>query len=124
MCGFVRIELAPLPDDDPDGWAEALERRVRAIGTPDYPTLARHRPAMSNRAFILRWQNGTDVPLDCSFEAFIDSVIRGLASGHGPRPSRRGRAPRRVSRGDPGHGGPARTLIVPGPFAPPAARYA
>jgi hypothetical protein len=54
--------------------------------------LARHLPALANRVFILRWQNGTKVPLDRSFEAFIDSVVRGLAArapgggrGHGRR---------------------------------------
>ena len=79
MCGFVTMELAPLPAEDPKGWAAALEARVRAIGSLDYPMLARHLPGMANRAFIVRWQNGVEVPLDRSFEAFIDSVIRGLA---------------------------------------------
>jgi AcrR family transcriptional regulator len=102
MCGFVTMELAPLPAEDPQGWAAALERRVRAIGTLDHPTLARHLPAMANRAFIVRWQNGTDVPLDRSFEAFIDSVIRGLAERARVRagPARgRARFPRRSRPG-------------------------
>ncbi|MCW5772301.1 MAG: TetR family transcriptional regulator [Rhodospirillaceae bacterium] len=78
MCGFVTMELAPLPADDPAGWAAALERRVQAIPSLAYPTLARHLPDMANRAFILRWQNGVEAPLEASFEAFIDCVIRGL----------------------------------------------
>ena len=95
MCGFVTMELAPLPAEDPRGWATALRRRVRAIGTMsslDHPSLNRHLPALANRAFILRWQNGTKMPLDRSFEAFIDCVIRGLTdrarSGTAP-PGRR-----------------------------------
>jgi len=88
MCGFVTMEMAPLPADDPAAWAAALERRVRAIPSLDHPTLARHLPALANRAFILRWQNGADVPLDSGFEAFVDCVIRGLEARAGA-----GRAP-------------------------------
>jgi TetR/AcrR family tetracycline transcriptional repressor len=85
MSNFVTMELAPEPAEDPRGWAAGLERRIRALASSDYPTLARHLPAMANRAFILRWQNGTKVPLDRSFEAFIDCVIRGLAQRAGLR---------------------------------------
>lgn len=80
MCGFATMELAPMPADDAKGWAAALERRVRAIATLDHPMLARHLPRMANRAFIVRWQNGVEVPLDTGFEAFIDCVVRGLAA--------------------------------------------
>ena len=80
MSGFVTMEFGPEPAEDPRGWAAEAERRVRALGTIEHPVLARHLPALANRAFILRWQNGTKVPLDRSFEAFIDSVIRGLAA--------------------------------------------
>ncbi len=88
MSGFVTMEFGPEPAENPRGWAADLERRIRALGTAEHPVLARHLPALANRAFILRWQNGTKVPLDSGFEAFIDSVIRGLAA----------RAPRRRSR--------------------------
>lgn len=93
MCGFVTMELAPLPAEEPAGWAAALESRIRALGSLDHPTLARHLPGMANCAFILRWQNGVEVPLDRSFEAFIDSVIRGLAerAAQGPPPARAAR---------------------------------
>jgi AcrR family transcriptional regulator len=92
MSGFVTMEFGPEPAEDPRGWAADLERRIRAPGTSEHPVLARHLPALANRAFILRWQNGTRVPLDSGFEAFIDSVIRGLAAR---APGRRRRAGRR-----------------------------
>lgn len=92
MSGFVTMEFGPEPAEDARGWAADLERRVRALGTGDHPVLARHLPALANRAFILRWQNGTKVPLDSGFEAFIDSVVRGLAAR---APRRPGRARRR-----------------------------
>lgn len=90
MSGFVTMEFGPEPAEDPRGWAASFERRVRALGTAEHPVLARHLPALANRAFILRWQNGTKVPLGRGFEAFIDCVVRGLAErapGRGrPRP--------------------------------------
>lgn len=92
MSGFVTMEFGPEPSEDPRGWAADLERRIRALGTAEHPVLARNLPALANRAFILRWQNGTKVPLDGGFEAFIDSVIRGLAARV---PKRRRRAERR-----------------------------
>lgn len=87
MSGFVTMEFGPEPAEDPRGWAADFERRIRALGSAGYPVLARNLPALANRAFILRWQNGTKVPLDGGFEAFIDSVIRGLAARarSGPR---------------------------------------
>jgi AcrR family transcriptional regulator len=92
MSGFVTMEFGPEPAEDPRGWAADLERRIRALGTSEHPVLARRLPMLANRAFILRWQNGTKVPLDSGFEAFIDSVIRGLAAR---APGRRRRAGRR-----------------------------
>ena len=32
----------------------------------------------ANKAFIVRWSNGTEVPLDTSFDLFIDVIILGL----------------------------------------------
>lgn len=90
MSGFVTMEFGPEPAEDPRGWASDLERRVRGLGADDYPVLARNLPLLANRAFILRWQNGTKVPLDSGFEAFIDSVVRGLAA-RAPRRARPGR---------------------------------
>lgn len=87
MSGFVTMEFGPEPAEDPRRWAVDLERWVRGLGKGDYPLLARHLPALANRAFILRWQNGTKVPLDTGFEGFIDCVVRGLAA----RAPRRGR---------------------------------
>ena len=51
---------------------------LRAVDAEKYPVLARNLARLENRAFIVRWQNGTKVPLDDSFELFIDIAIRGL----------------------------------------------
>jgi TetR/AcrR family transcriptional regulator, tetracycline repressor protein len=42
------------------------------------PTLARYLPQLANKAFILRWSNGSKVPMDSSFELFVDVIIMGL----------------------------------------------
>ena len=78
MMGFMTMELAPLPTDDPEGWATALEGRVRSIDPLANPTLVRYLPLLANRAFILRWQNGTDVPLNSSFDAHVEIFLGGL----------------------------------------------
>lgn len=78
MIGFITMELAPLPTDDPQGWAAALEARVRSVDPLAHPTLARHLPLLANKAFILRWQNGSEVPLNSSFDAHVEVFLAGL----------------------------------------------
>jgi AcrR family transcriptional regulator len=80
LVGFMTMELAPMPSEDAPQWAEALEERVRSISPLDHPTLARYLPKLANRAFIIRWQNGTLVPLDSSFAANVEIFIAGLDS--------------------------------------------
>jgi hypothetical protein len=43
-----------------------------------FPLLADNMKLLGNKAFTLRWQNGTQAPLDASFEVFVDIVISGL----------------------------------------------
>lgn len=78
MCGFVTLELAPLPTDEVEHWIGGLRQRVRELPADQHPVLARHLPALSNRAFILRWQSGSQRPMDRGFEAFIDAFVKGL----------------------------------------------
>jgi TetR/AcrR family tetracycline transcriptional repressor len=78
MVGFVTLEFASLPSDDPANWAAQLQEKTHAIRALEFPTLARHLPAMANRAFIVRWQSGTDAPMDSSFVAFIEVAIAGM----------------------------------------------
>lgn len=77
--GFVTLELAPAPEDVPD-WEETMKTRINTVNVAEFPLVARYLPKLSNRAFTLRWQNGTKAPLDRSFEAYVDVVIEGLES--------------------------------------------
>lgn len=78
MVGFVTIEFASMPPDAGTGWAEGVRDTFRAADPAKYPTLARYLPLIENRAFVVRWQNGVEVPLDDSFEAYVEVAIRGL----------------------------------------------
>jgi AcrR family transcriptional regulator len=77
MIGFTTQEFARMPDEI-EGWREEMRERLAGIDPATYPTLARHLPRLANRAFILRWQNGAEAPLDTGFEVFVSCVIAGL----------------------------------------------
>lgn len=78
MLGFLTMEFSPLPADNTQAWAEELRERVHTIRPLDHPVLTRNLPLMANKAFILRWDNGTTVPLDGSFERHIQITVDGL----------------------------------------------
>jgi TetR/AcrR family transcriptional regulator, tetracycline repressor protein len=78
QVGFVTQELAQAPAEDADNWRAGFQRRLRDIDPLAYPLLASTLPAMENKAFCLRWSNGTEVPLDSGFQLFIEALIVGL----------------------------------------------
>jgi TetR/AcrR family transcriptional regulator, tetracycline repressor protein len=78
QVGFVTLEFAPPPPEDDEEWAEGMRALVGSVPAEDYPLLAANMPRMANRSFTLRWQNGTAVPLDSSFEAYVETVVAGL----------------------------------------------
>lgn len=78
MLGFLTMEFSPLPADNTQAWAEELRERVHTIRPLDHPVLTRNLAQLANKAFILRWDNGTTVPLDSSFERHIQITIDGL----------------------------------------------
>jgi len=78
MVGFVTMELAPLPADDPQGWADAHRQHLEEVDAETCPTFVRHRPQLVNKAFVLRWTSGGDHPLDESFDAWCRVIVDGL----------------------------------------------
>jgi TetR/AcrR family tetracycline transcriptional repressor len=78
LIGFISQELAAMPSENPEKWAEAHRKRISNLDVMEHPTLARYLPKLANRAFIMRWTNGTRVPLDSSFDMFVDVIILGL----------------------------------------------
>lgn len=80
MAGFATMEFAAMPPEDEAAWAEGMRAAVAAIDPDRHPHLHRLRDDMANRHFMLRWENGTAVPLDPGFDAHVAIVIAGLAA--------------------------------------------
>lgn len=98
--GFVTMELAAAPDEDRARWAAAMRARLRDVDPAALPVLARNLAHLGNRAFILRWENGTTVPLDRSFKLYVEVFIAGLERMRARAPGQR-RSPRAARRGTP-----------------------
>jgi hypothetical protein len=67
-----------VPKEEAEDWANGMQQVVSSVDGSQYPLLARNIDAFSNKAFILRWQNGAESPLDSGFEAFIDAIVEGF----------------------------------------------
>jgi len=78
MVGFVTMEMASRPADDPQGWADAHESHMQSVSAADHPALARHLPRLMKKAFIVRSSSGIEHPLDTSFEAWVRVCLHGL----------------------------------------------
>ena len=76
------MELAPAPVSKPgsegESWQELFARRVAEIDPHLYPLTAAALPDITNKIFVLRWQNGADVPYDDSYELLLDLLVEGL----------------------------------------------
>jgi AcrR family transcriptional regulator len=78
LVGFTTQEFAPIPHEDAAQWQIAVQERLLSVDADTYPLLSRNMRNLSNRAFILRWQNGIDAPLDTSFELCLDILVAGI----------------------------------------------
>ena len=78
LVGFAAQEFAPVPTEESVEWQAEVRDRLATISRDDFPVLASNLPLLSNRAFILRWQNGIDSPLDESFRIYVDIIIAGI----------------------------------------------
>ncbi len=78
MVGFATQEFGPIPEEGTEIWREDIRARLKSVTAESFPVLTQHMGLLQNKAFIVRWQNGTSAPLDASFEFFIETVIKGL----------------------------------------------
>ena len=67
-----------MPSEDTGAWQRGIRERLAGVQRTRYPLLADNMKLLGNKAFTVRWQNGTEAPLDASFDSFIDIVIAGL----------------------------------------------
>jgi TetR/AcrR family transcriptional regulator, tetracycline repressor protein len=87
MLGYVTLELSPVPVDDPYGWGKEFEHKIRNLSSSEYPNLVANLDKLANRAFVVRWQSGMDVPLPGGFNLYVEALIVGLQyqASHGGR---------------------------------------
>lgn len=78
LVGFTAQEFAPIPQDTRDAWQRHVDTRLAAISPERHPALSRHLPLLSNRSFTLRWQNGSEAPMEGSYEIYVDMIIGGI----------------------------------------------
>ena len=78
MCGFATLELSTAPAGATGAWEAACRAQIDAVDALRHPALGRHLDALRNRAFLLRWSDGKERPMDSGFEAWIDVMLRGL----------------------------------------------
>ncbi|WP_375690035.1 TetR/AcrR family transcriptional regulator [Pseudooceanicola sp. LIPI14-2-Ac024] len=77
MVGFTTQEFAMMPPDA-DEVEKDLSTLPQHLSPEDHPVLARHAAAMLNNAFILRWQNGADRPMEAGFSLYVEALVTGL----------------------------------------------
>lgn len=91
LAGFVTMELAPPPVSKPgsegETWQELFAKRVAQTDPELYPLTAAALPDISNRIFVLRWQNGAVNPYNDSFELLLDLLVEGLKARAPAQPS-------------------------------------
>jgi TetR/AcrR family tetracycline transcriptional repressor len=78
LVGFTTQEFAPLPVEDTTSWQRDIQDRLLKADARKYPTLVKNMKSLGNKTFILRWQNGTEAPMDEAFDILVDIVIAGL----------------------------------------------
>jgi TetR/AcrR family tetracycline transcriptional repressor len=78
LVGFTTQEFAPIPADDTKAWQTGVRERLNSVQAFTHPILTKNMKLLANHAFILRWQNGVENPLDDSYDAFVEIVIAGL----------------------------------------------
>ncbi len=67
-----------MPSEDSTAWQLSVQQHLLSVDRDKFPLLSANLGLLSNRAFTLRWQNGSDAPLDESYRIYIDVIIAGI----------------------------------------------
>ena len=78
MCGFATLEISAAPAEGIQEWRGVCMERIEAIDVRQHPHLHGQRELLRDRAFLLRWSDGMEQPLDEGFEAWMDVIVAGL----------------------------------------------
>lgn len=75
IFGYATMELAPVPVRSDPEWGVRFRESIDALDPATFPETHRLSGQLANRAFALRWSNGTEVPLDGGFDLLIEALI-------------------------------------------------
>ncbi|WP_113699129.1 TetR/AcrR family transcriptional regulator C-terminal domain-containing protein [Nonomuraea lactucae] len=78
VLGWVTLELSIEPADAEEGWKDDFARQLRSLDEVAFPALTRNMSLMANNAFMTRWDSGRAKPMDRSFDAALDLLVRGV----------------------------------------------
>lgn len=78
LAGFVTMEFGPASLENEDKWGASMSAQLDDLDPVRYPTTSSMLPQMRNQSFVLRWQNGSVVPLDGGFTYLVEGLILGL----------------------------------------------
>jgi Transcriptional regulator len=78
MTGYATLEFAPPPAKADERWVIELDNALNSIDPSEHPVTLQNMSLLKNASFIMRWDNGTNAPLDEGFELFINAQVRGL----------------------------------------------
>lgn len=88
LIGWVSLELSRsegAPEDAENSYRVTLGQLDRNL----FPAITTNLSVIDNRAFMVRWSNGDQNPLNDSFDVMIDVVIEGIDRMSSGTPARR-----------------------------------
>lgn len=77
LVGWVSLELSHSPDPATVA-RKAYEASLGDIDPKLYTALSGNLASVDNKAFMVRWSNGVQSPMDDSFEHMLDTVLQGI----------------------------------------------
>lgn len=75
--GFVVMELARIAEPDAPS-SRLAEEEIRSLDPEQFPNITAHLDEVADKALSVRWSDGTQQPLDESFEFLLDLLIGGI----------------------------------------------
>lgn len=77
--GFVVMELARIAEPDAPS-ARSTEDEIRSLDPEQFPNIVAHLDEVADNALSIRWSDGTQRPLDTSFEYLLSLLLDGIAA--------------------------------------------
>jgi TetR/AcrR family transcriptional regulator, tetracycline repressor protein len=79
VVGWVSVELGAAPADSDQSWQDNFARSVRGVRAEEYPVIAANLDHLAGTSIALRWQGGSQRPMDAAFETALRVWVAGIA---------------------------------------------